>query len=34
MDSEMEGLFWIVVMGIGLVLGGMALMKSVHLSIS
>ena len=32
MDSEMEGLFWIVVMGIGLVLGGMALMKSVQLS--
>ena len=28
----MEGLFWIVVIGIGLVLGGIALMKSVHLS--
>ena len=32
MDSEMEGLFWIVVIGIALVLGGLALMKSVHLS--
>lgn len=32
MDSEMEGLFWITVLGIGLVLGGMALMKKVQLS--
>lgn len=26
-DSEMEGLFWIAVLGIGLILGGMAMMK-------
>ena len=32
MDSEMEGLFWITVLGIGLVLGGMVLMQKVHLS--
>jgi hypothetical protein len=32
MDSEMEGLFWITVFGIGLVLGGMVLMQKVHLS--
>jgi hypothetical protein len=32
MDSEMEGLFWITVMGIPLVLGGMALMKKVQFS--
>jgi len=31
MDSEMEGLFWITVFGIGLVLGGMVLMKKVQL---
>jgi len=29
MDSEMEGLFWITCMGIGLILGGIALMKKV-----
>jgi hypothetical protein len=27
MDSEMEGLFWITVLGIALILGGMVLMK-------
>jgi hypothetical protein len=32
MDSEMEGLFWITVMGIGLVFGGSALLKLVQLS--
>ena len=31
MDSEMEGLFWITVLGIGLILGGMVLMKKVLL---
>jgi hypothetical protein len=30
MDSEMEGLFWITVLGIGLILGGMALMKRLN----
>ena len=33
MDSEMEGLFWITVLGVGLILGGIALMKNaLHLS--
>ena len=32
MDSEMEGLFWITVLGLGLILGGMALLKKVQLS--
>lgn len=33
MDSEMEGLFWITVFGVGLILGGMFLLKKVlHLS--
>jgi hypothetical protein len=32
MDSEMEGLFWIIVLGLALVLGGMALLKKVQLS--
>jgi hypothetical protein len=32
MDSEMEGLFWITVLGLALVLGGMALLKKVQLS--
>ena len=32
MDSEMEGLFWITVLGLALILGGMALMKEVQLS--
>ena len=32
MDSEMEGLFWITVFGVGLILGGMVLMKTVELS--
>lgn len=32
MDSEMEGLFWITVMGLGLVIGGMALMKKLLFS--
>ncbi len=32
MDSEMEGLFWITVLGLALILGGMALMKKVQLS--
>ncbi len=32
MDSEMEGLFWITVFGVGLILGGMVLMKTVQLS--
>lgn len=31
MDSEMEGLFWITVLGIGLILGGMVLMKKFQL---
>jgi hypothetical protein len=31
MDSEMEGLFWITVLGIGLILGGIVLMKKVQL---
>lgn len=30
MDSEMEGLFWITVFGIALILGGMFLMKKVQ----
>jgi len=29
MDSEMEGLFWITFLGIGLILGGIVLMKKV-----
>lgn len=29
MDSEMEGLFWITVFGVGLILGGIALMSKV-----
>ncbi|MCM3900915.1 MAG: zinc ribbon domain-containing protein [Pyrinomonadaceae bacterium] len=32
MDSEMEGLFWITVLGLGLILGGIALPKKVQLS--
>ncbi|MCM3872013.1 MAG: hypothetical protein ND895_15115 [Pyrinomonadaceae bacterium] len=32
MDSEMEGLFWITVFGLGLILGGIALLKKVQLS--
>src|SRR6266550_159662 len=32
MDSEMEGLFWITVFGLALILGGMALMKKLQLS--
>ena len=32
MDSEMEGLFWITILGIALILGGMILMKKVQLS--
>jgi hypothetical protein len=32
MDSEMEGLFWITVFGLALILGGVALMKKVQLS--
>jgi hypothetical protein len=32
MDSEMEGLFWITVLGLGLILGGMAVLKKVQLS--
>ncbi|HEX5708831.1 MAG TPA: hypothetical protein VFX96_16145 [Pyrinomonadaceae bacterium] len=32
MDSEMEGLFWITVLGLGLILGGMVLMRKVQLS--
>jgi hypothetical protein len=32
MDSEMEGLFWITVFGLGLILGGMVLMKKTHFS--
>lgn len=32
MDSEMEGLFWITVLGLALVLGGMALLKKVQIS--
>ena len=32
MDSEMEGLFWISVLGIALILGGMVLMKKVQFS--
>jgi len=32
MDSEMEGLFWITVLGLALILGGMALLKKVQLS--
>ena len=32
MDGEMEGLFWITVFGLVLILGGMALMKKLSLS--
>ena len=32
MDGEMEGLFWITVFGLVLILGGMALMKKLNLS--
>ena len=32
MDSEMEGLFWITVFGVGLILGGMALLKKLAFS--
>ena len=32
MDSEMEGLFWITVLGLALNLGGIALLKKVQLS--
>ena len=32
MDSEMEGLFWITVLGLALILGGVALLKKVELS--
>lgn len=32
MDSEMEGLFWSTVFGIGLVVGGMVLLKKVGMS--
>ena len=32
MDSEMEGIFWITVMGLALVLGGMVLMKKMLFS--
>lgn len=32
MDSEMEGLFWITVFGLGLILGGVVLMKKVQLN--
>lgn len=32
MDSEMEGLFWITVFGLGLILGGTAVLKKVQLS--
>jgi hypothetical protein len=32
MDSEMEGLFWITVLGLALILGGVVLMKKVQLS--
>lgn len=31
MDSEMEGLFWITVLGIALILGGMFLLKQAQL---
>ncbi len=32
LDEYLDGLFWITVFGLGLILGGMALMKAVHLS--
>lgn len=32
MDSEMEGLFWVTVIGLGLILGGMVLLKKVQFS--
>lgn len=32
MDSEMEGLFWIIVIGLALILGGMALLKKMQFS--
>lgn len=32
MDSEMEGLFWITVLGLALILGGMALLKKMQFS--
>ena len=32
MDSEMEGLFWSTVLGLALIVGGMALLKKVQLS--
>ncbi len=31
MDSEMEGLFWSTVLGLGLILGGLALLKKVEI---
>jgi hypothetical protein len=33
MDSEMEGLFWITVFGLGLLLGGLVLMQKMHFSV-
>lgn len=32
MDSEMEGLFWITVFGLGFVLGGIVVLKKLNLS--
>ena len=32
MDSEMEGLFWITVLGVALILGGMLLLTKAQLS--
>jgi len=32
MDSEMEGLFWITVLGVALILGGMVLLTKAQLS--
>jgi hypothetical protein len=32
MDSEMEGLFWVTMLGLGLILGGVVAMKKVQLN--
>lgn len=31
MDSEMEGLFWSTIMGLGLILGGLVVLKKIQL---
>jgi hypothetical protein len=32
MDSEMEGLFWVTVLGLAAIFGGSAILKKVQLS--